>query len=106
MEKIAPVKLGRNVQNVVVHLSFVVGVTVSLSHVVAIRHVSILKRKQKKRLHPFRQELNVRNVKKVKSLKRKHAVEKSSMDVINIQAVIMHFGINQLIRNVQNAIAC
>ena len=46
----------------------------------------------------FRQELNVRNVKKVKSLKRKHAVEKSSMDVINIQAVIMHFGINQLIK--------
>lgn len=60
-----------------------------------------IKRKQKRLL----QFVNVQNVME-KSLKRKLVVVKSSMDVITIQNVIQHFGINQLVKFVLTVAVC
>ena len=97
-------KLERNVQSVEARWLFDVAVMVSLSLVVDIQRVNILKKRQKKRPLLFQRVLNVQSVNPVKLLRKKQDVEKSFMDVISIQVVTMHFGINQLIKNVRNVI--
>ena len=47
MEKIAPVEIGEPCPECGAHLSFVVDDMESLSHVVDIQHVNILKKRQK-----------------------------------------------------------
>ena len=84
--------------------SFDVDAMVSLSRVADIQRVNILKKRQKKRPPLFQRVLNVQSVNQVKLLRKKQDAEKSFMDVINIQAVTMRFGINQLIKNVRNVI--
>ena len=63
-----------------------------------------IKKEAKEEAAPVSTGVNVQSVKKAKLLRKKQDVEKSFMDVINIQAVTMRFGINQWIRNVLNAI--